>query len=358
MSKARSLADLGNVYDDGALSNRNLIINGAMQVAQGTGTNSGLDGYYTVDRMRVEAGSAGTTIETSQSTDAPTGFKNSFQYQIKSESSTVTNSSSVVYRIEGQDMSHLEWGTSNAKTITLSFYVKCSKALSSLGGSVTNNAFNMTYPFDYAISTADTWERKTITIEGPTSGTWLDTNGAGVRLNFNLGSASARLATADTWANTVARGPTGAGNITQTDEATWQITGLQWELGDTATPFEHRSYGQELALCQRYYEKLDDPMMRGLETATLTGQRMGCHFLVKKRAAPSVTLEGTLRIYNGNGVGTVTHADMNATWANPSSFNFDKGSGTITGTGMSNACVSYTATSGTVECSLLIDAEL
>ncbi len=294
MSKAAELAAL--IGSQTALSNRNLVINGAMQVAQRGTSGTSLSGYQAVDRFRTGCGSTNTSISVTQGTDAPIGFKNSLKYEVTSAAGSVANSSTFNYRVEGQDMSHLEWGTANAKTVTLSFYVKCSQAISSLGGSITNSDFSMTYPFDYGISVANTWEKKEITIEGATTGTWLDTNGIGLDINFNLGSASARLATKDVWANTIARGPTGSGNLVTTVNATWQITGVQLEVGETATPFEHRSYGDELARCQRYFQNPLNANNSAVSGGWRTSSQcqFGLPLATSMRASPTMTHKATI----------------------------------------------------------------
>ena len=315
MSKAAELAAL--IGSQTALSNRNPIINGAMQVAQRGTSGTSLSGYQAVDRFRTGCGSTNTSISVTQGTDAPIGFKNSLKYEVTSAAGSVANSSTFNYRVEGQDMSHLEWGTANAKTVTLSFYVKCSQAISSLGGSITNSDFSMTYPFDYGISVANTWEKKEITIEGATTGTWLDTNGIGLDINFNLGSASARLATKDVWANTIARGPTGAGDLVTTVNATWQITGVQLEVGEQATPFEHESFAETLQKCQRYYHKLNSANSSGAYYRYMNG-RCGnstsftgtYHMPVTMRTTPSVGTTGTASNY------AINHAQSNTTVTN------------------------------------------
>ena len=317
MSKAAELAAL--IGSQTALSNRNLIINGAMQVAQRGTSGTSLSGYQAVDRFRTGCGSTNTSISVTQGTDAPIGFKNSLKYEVTSAAGSVANSSTFNYRVEGQDMSHLEWGTANAKTVTLSFYVKCSQAISSLGGSITNSDFSMTYPFDYGISVANTWEKKEITIEGATTGTWLDTNGIGLDINFNLGSASARLATKDVWANTIARGPTGAGDLVTTVNATWQITGVQLEVGEQATPFEHRSFGDELARCQRYcfvqkHDGSDEPLMGGYWKTT-TAAEGAFKYPVTMRAAPTLSIST---------IGGLFALVPNSSWNACSAFNLDE----------------------------------
>ncbi|MEC8617449.1 MAG: hypothetical protein VXY28_07065, partial [Bacteroidota bacterium] len=175
-------------------------------------------------------------------------------------------------RIEGNNIAHLNWGTSDAKGVTLSFHVKCSVANLVLGGALSNGNFDMTYPFTYTTnSTPNTWTKYTIYIPGPTSGTWPINNGLGIRVIFNLGSASARLATANVWANSVARGPTGAGSLTTVVNSTFFLTGVQLEVGSVATDFEHRSFGQELDLCKRYFQTV----AKGREAVGASFEYMG-----------------------------------------------------------------------------------
>ena len=238
----------------GGLSHRNLLINGAMTVAQRGVTSNSSDGYLHVDRWRTSCGTTGNSITTSQDTDSPVNFKNSLKYTVTSAAGSTQNSSTFEQMIEGQNMYHLNWGTSDARAVVLSFYVKCSVANLVLGGAITNNFNGQTYPFTYTTnSSANTWTRHTVYIPGPTSGTWATDNSTGMRVIFNLGSASARLATAGSWANTIARGPTGAGSLTTVVNSTFFLTGCQLEVGDTATTFEHRSYGEEESRCFRYF---------------------------------------------------------------------------------------------------------
>ena len=260
MSKARQLADLGNVYDDGALSNRNLIINGAMQVAQ-RGTSVSVSqgsngGYQTVDRFRFNI--EGTGVATvSQSTDAPAGFKNSHKVEVTTTnaSPTGTDYNTLQTRIEGQNAVQCGFGTSDAQQMTLSFYVK-SSLTGLFGGSIANSSTNRSYPFGYTINSANTWERKTITFTADTTGTWASDNTTGPKVLFGLGLASYFLGTDGAWTAADKHGVTGQINLFATNGATWQITGVQLEVGDTATPFEHRSYGDELARCERYGQQV------------------------------------------------------------------------------------------------------
>jgi hypothetical protein len=255
MSKARELAELGAVYDSGALSNRNLIINGAMQISQRTTSDASIsDNEFVCDRFSLRTSNAGW-YGAEQSTDAPTGFSHS----IKFESTGANSPAAGAYifftqKIEGFNSAHLEFGTSNAKTITISFHIK-SSLTGTFGGSIRNSAQNRSYPFSFTISSANTWEYKTVTIAGDTTGTWVgSTNGIGLDVIFNLGSGTNNQGTAGAWAAAGYLKPTGAVNLVETSGATLFFTGLQLEVGTEATPFEHRSFADELARCQRYYE--------------------------------------------------------------------------------------------------------
>jgi hypothetical protein len=155
-------------------------------------------------------------------------------------------------QIEGLNIADLAWGTASAATVTLSFWVR-SSLTGAFGGSLLNAAGNRSYPFSYTISAANTFEYKTITIPGDTSGTWLTTNGVGIRLRFSLGAGSTVSGTANTWASAEYDQPTGSVSVVGTNGATFYITGVQLEKGSTATSFDVRPYGTELQLCQRYY---------------------------------------------------------------------------------------------------------
>ena len=256
MSKARELAELGAAYDSGALSNRNLIINGSMEVAQrGTDAKTGhATDLYGNDRFRAIENHSGS-MSSQQVADAPVGFYYSNKITVTGTDSSLaaTEYGRQLTSIEGQNMAHLNWGSSNAKTVTLSFYVK-----SSLTGAFYVNLFNSaadhSFVAGYTIDAADTWERKSIVVTGPTGGTWLATNGAGMYISWSLGAGSTyQTSTLNSWASAFDMAGSDQVNIFATNAATWQLTGVQMELGTEATPFEHRSFGQELQRCQRYY---------------------------------------------------------------------------------------------------------
>jgi len=191
-----------------------------------------------------------------QVTTAPTGFNYSLKLTTTTADSSLgaTQFAYVGQRIEGYNVADLGWGTANAKTVTVSFWVR-SSLTGTFGGSIYNDGSNRSYPFSYTISVADTWEQKSVTIAGDTSGTWLTTNGVGLILVFGLGVGSTYSNTAGAWIGSLAFSATGATSVVGTINATFYITGVQLEAGTTASPFEYRQYGTELALCQRYYEK-------------------------------------------------------------------------------------------------------
>ena len=263
MSKARGLADLGNVYDDGALSNRSLIINGAMTVAQrGTGpfTNAS-GGYQTVDRFQL-SGTMGGSFTLEQATDAPSGsgFQKSFKALAPTGFSPSTGSASakVATSLEGQNLQQLLKGTADAVPVTFSFWVKA-VVTGTYILEVYDDDNNRTISTAYSISASNTWEKKIITISGDTSGALDNTNGSSLTLVWWIGAGSnftsGTLNTA--WSATVtANRAVGQVNGVASNNDAFYLTGVQLEAGDTATPFEHRSYSDELARCQRYFYSL------------------------------------------------------------------------------------------------------
>ena len=235
---------------------RNRIINGAMVIAQrGTsGFSETGSAQYTLDRWQVAGASPGV-FSIAQSTTAPTGYLNSILITVPTADASLTGASyQLQQKVEGLNITDLDWGLSTAKPVTLSFWVR-SSLTGNFGGVLTNSNYDWTYPYSYTINSANTWEQKTVTIAGPTSGTWLTTNGIGVFVVFGLGAQVVRTATAGVWANTIARQPTSSVNLIATNGATFYLTGVQFEAGTTASPFEYRQYGTELNLCQRYYQR-------------------------------------------------------------------------------------------------------
>ena len=238
----------------GALSGaRNRIINGDMRIDQrNAGASVTPTDAYTLDRWEIREDTDGA-VSVQQVSEAPTGFQKSLKVTITTADSSLSATQRCLLdqRIEGFNTADLDWGTANAKTVTLSFWVR-SSLTGTFGGSLINNANNRAYPYTYSISAANTWEYKTVTIAGDTSGTWETTTSAGIKVYFGLGAGSTYSGTAGTWAASELYTATSAVSVIGTLNATWQITGVQLEAGSVATPFERRSYGQELALCQRY----------------------------------------------------------------------------------------------------------
>jgi hypothetical protein len=237
---------------------KNRIINGAMEIDQrnnGASVNLTTSTVFSVDRWNTYASQTGkaTIQQNAGSVTPPAGFT---KYTGVTTTSAATLGASDIFQlfqiIEGFNIADLGWGTANAKTVTLSFWVR-SSLTGTFGGSLNNSGNARSYPFSYTISAANTWEYKTITVAGDTSGTWLTTNGAGMVVNLNLGAGSAYSGTANTWASANYTTPTGATSVVGTSGATFYITGVQLEQNTSATPFERRLYNQELANCQRYF---------------------------------------------------------------------------------------------------------
>ena len=245
----------------GQLGNRNLLMNGDMQISQRNGdTSVAVTGnVYTLDRWQVvnDAGSSKFTVQ--QVDDAPVGLKKSLKMTSSSAYSVpATEAHGIGQKIEGLNTNQLMFGSSNAKSITISFFVKTSLT-GTFSGSVLNQDMYRGYPWTYTINSADTWEYKTVTVAGSQDGTWLLDNREGMRIFWNIGSGTSRSGTAGQWSTAqYTFGATGATSVVGTNAATLQITGCQVEEGSVATDFEHRSFGQELELCRRYFQVLVD----------------------------------------------------------------------------------------------------
>lgn len=235
---------------------KNRIINGAMVIDQrNAGAAVTANGSFPVDRMRTAINSDGA-FSAQQDSSAPVGFTNSVKVTTTTADGTLTGTQNLQFtqRIEGTNVADLGWGTASAAPVTLSFWVR-SSLTGTFGGSLRNSAGTRSYPYTYTISVADTWEYKTVTIAGDTSGTWLTTTGIGLIVFFGLGVGPDLSGTAGAWAGVNYISATGAVSVIGTLNATWYITGVQLEKGSTATSFDYRPYGTELALCQRYYQK-------------------------------------------------------------------------------------------------------
>jgi len=236
---------------------KNRIINGAMVIDQrnaGASVTQTTNDVYPVDRFRI-TGTVTSKFTGQQSSQAPSGFVNSLL--ITSSAATSVGASdyyTIDQKIEGLNCSDLGWGTASAQAVTLSFWVR-SSLTGTFGGALLNSASNRSYPYTYTISAANTWEQKTVTIAGDTTGTWLTTNGIGITIRWGLGVGSTYSGTAGSWSGSLYLSATGATSVVGTNGATFYITGVQLEKGSTATSFDYRPYGTELALCQRYFYK-------------------------------------------------------------------------------------------------------
>ena len=253
MSKARQLADLGNVYDDGALSNRNLIINGAMQVAQ-RGTSFTSASGYTIDRFDLSFDVGAVTVTQNAVTDLA-GFGKSFKVQCTTTAtSTGTNHNWFQYLIEGQDCQRFGFGTSGANELTLSFYAKSNNTDTRVVWFYNPSSARM-YAQTFSNSTADTWERIVVSIPADTAGSIANNTNSGFYVRFVLAAGPDYKGgiPSSGWVGASNNRYQGVSDFLDSTSNYFEITGVQLEVGDTATPFEHRSYGDELARCQRYF---------------------------------------------------------------------------------------------------------
>ena len=283
---------------------KNRIINSDMRIdqrnagASTTPTGSG-SGTYTLDRWCYQAAQTGkaTVQQNAGAVTPPTGFTNYAGITSTSAYSVLTGDYFHLYQaIEGFNIADLAWGTANAQTITISFWVR-SSLTGTFGGSLRNSGTTRSYPFTYTITSANTWERKTITIAGETSGTWLTNNGVGVYVGFGLGSGATFSGTAGAWGAGNFVQPSSTVSVVGTNGATFYITGVQLEQNTTATPFERRQFGNELALCQRYFETLTSVTW----TNVVTGVYNGIHlpWKVTMRSSPTVTTYSTVTNTSG-----------------------------------------------------------
>ena len=240
---------------------KNRIINGDMRIDQrnaGASVAITTSDNYTLDRWQgtASANSRYTVQRDAGAVTPPAGFTNYLgATSVSSGAPGSTDSYLISQFIEGFNVADLGWGTANAQTVTLSFWVR-SSLTGAFGGTITNSAGNRSYPFAYTISAANTWEQKSVTITGDTSGTWLTNNGIGLRVRFSMGMGSSLLGTAGAWAAGFVGAPTGSTNVIATNGATFYVTGVQLEEGVVSTNFDVRPYGTELSLCQRYYYRV------------------------------------------------------------------------------------------------------
>lgn len=308
------------LVSDQVFGRRNLIINGAMRVAQRGTSSSGISSggdYLTIDRFRFSMSSA-SVWDISQSTTVPSeeGFSYSQKIDCTTADSSLDASNYLIYltALEGQNLQHAKFGTSSAEKLTLSFWVRSAKTGTYVVEFINAAASgNRTQSQSYTISSADTWEKKTITIDGDTATAFDNSTGADLSLYFWLAAGSTYSGgTLNTsWnSNTNANRAAGVVNLADSTSNDWYITGIQLEVGDNATPFEHLSYGEEYMLCQRYYHKADisgsAPFWLHPLTTNDTNYRRGTYYLpTRMRATPTVTVSNS-----GTGTATTTGSEL------------------------------------------------
>lgn len=321
--------NLGNAaitsINSGAISGtRNRITNGSMRIDQryvGQLVNPITSSGYSIDQWIIAMAGAGYNVRTQgnlNSATPPVGFTSYFGVQNNNVSTpTGTNNLQVQHRVEGYNMSDFNWGTANAKTVTLSFWVQ-SSLVGTYGGSLRNSANDRSYVYEYRINNANTWEYKTITIPGDTTGTWLTTNNVGIRVIWGLSAGSSSQGNPNQWSADSLTNSINGINWAGTANAIFYLTGVQLEVGSRATEFERISYGDELRLCQRYYQQGKAWGYVRNDSATNATQGGGScvNFAVQMRSAPTVsTFSGssfTALDVDSNGFGFQTTGGQNA----------------------------------------------
>ena len=335
---------------------KNRIINGAMVIDQ---RNAGAsvtptDGQYTVDRWkaRLTQASKYSVQQNAGSVTPPAGFNN--YLGITSLSAYSVGASDyffVTQAIEGFNAADLAWGTANAATVTLSFWVR-SSLTGTFGGSFRAGPSTRSYAFSYTISSANTWEQKTITVAGDTSGTWAAGNAEWGQIDFGLGVGGNVSGTAGSWASATYLSSTGATSVVGTNGATWYITGVQLEKGSTATSFDYRPYGTELALCQRYYYRIASgiagQIFGGSYNSSTTVALVTTTFPTTLRATPSALEQsGTAGDYRVNNLATATTCTsvpaFSVATTNTAFTTFTTGATLTAGQGSAGASVNTTA---------------
>ena len=330
MSRAREFADLAGSVDAGGLTGRNLIINGAMQVAQrSTGTvtvaNDSNEGYSTVDRFSVNMNAGvGGALDISQSTDTPAGFSNSVKLKCQTTNTDYSGTKFVELRhkIEAQNLQLLGFGTSSAKPITVSWYMKTVNYTGPISLSLQTQDGTAQY-YAKSITPTTSWARYTCTIPGSTSATINNDSGSGMTVDFVLagGSSGTNAASSDSTGFSTTRVDyiDDIGNLLANTSNEIYITGVQLEVGEQATPFEHRSFADELASCQRYHYRIDadaanDGLIGALANFNGTSSYGVLSFPVEMRTAPSAvtSADNTFTFYSQGQTRTPTNVTVAA----------------------------------------------
>jgi len=300
MTKAAELAKMGEVLTNSQIGGRrNIVINGAMQVAQRSTSETGkgdADGYFTLDRYKINVGATSAGRFTmSQSTDTPNGFANSLKIDCTTADTSIAAGErlTIDYRIEGQDLQQVKKGTADAETMTLSFYAKVAGSATDFVVDLMDN--DNTRQVSKLFTFTTSWVRYYWTIPADTSGAFDNDNANSLNIQFWLhGGSTYTSGTLNTsWASsTDANRAVGIDSIFSSTSNDLYLTGVQLEVGSQATPFEHRSFGEELALCQRYFEFISGGIGCGMTTGTSSATF--CYpYRVDKRASATTALVGT-----------------------------------------------------------------
>jgi len=289
---------------------RNMVINGDMSVDQrnsgSSSTNTGGTLFY-LDRFNVLGTASAGEFGIQQVSDGPAGFTKSLKWTVSTADASLaaTDRYVLMHRVEGENMASVNMGTSDAHTTTLSFSVKCSTT-GTFGGALLNGDGNRCNVFEYTISSADTWERKDITFVGDTSGTWPTNNTRAAQIVWSLGAGSDYHGTKDTWAGSGHFTTSASTNLMATNGATWQITGVQWEIGSHDSSFEHLPIDVNLQRCQRYYEEYTGANTHGGLYGSTAGGSNGyighLFYKVRKRTRPTFSNQ------TGNGINTLNNS--------------------------------------------------
>ena len=354
---------------------RNLIINGDMRIDQrnaGASVTPTTTSTYSLDRWRnrLSVSSKYSVQQNAGSVTPPEGFTNYLGVTSLSSYSVVSSDYFAIEQpIEGLNFSHLNYGTANAKTVTFSFWVR-SSLTGTFGASFRNDTSDYLYAFSYTISSANTWEKKTITISGATSGTWLTNNSTGLIIAFNLGVGSTYTGTGDAWNTSGVLNPTGTTNLLATSGATLYITGVQLEVGEQSSDFENLQYGTQLALCQRYAYMVPQSTDVGAGDGGLVSDSgylssssvfIGITKLpISMRTTPSISVTGTGNFEIGYTDGTITTVNGTSISLVPQLTTQDRILYLVTGSAHANqpAHLRYYTDASSVKPCFLVSAEL
>jgi hypothetical protein len=342
---------------------KNRIINGGMVIDQRNAgasvTNNVTGTQYSLDRWNIYGNfvSKFTVQQNAGAVTPPVGFKN--YLGVTSSAATTVNSTDtyiILQKIEGFNTADLAWGTANAATVTLSFRVY-SSLTGTFGGSILNSAQDRSYPFTYSIPVANTWTTISVTIAGDTTGTWIGaTNGIGLSVFLSLGTGSTLSGTAGAWAGAQYYSATGAVNVVSTNGATFYITGVQLEKGSTATSFDVRDYGRELAMCQRYclnWNSANSAYTRLIAGTAFNATTFNSVYYppVEMRVVPSITVTGTFRIVTAAVV--VNTTTVSIAEANTNVFGID-----LVGSGLTGGQGGWASAANSTSCKIIFSAEL